>query len=131
MQEWPCQVDITMTNLTHDFLFEGMWRDAFAKASKGGQQITFGMFFGSNKTQPLAQLMAGPRNIAKHFDLQVDTELQNMKKEQALSVLGHIVVQDDLSKVASAARSRKRQRVQLPLGSPAELVSALPGAAFN
>ena len=120
-----------MANLKRDFHFEGMWRDAFAKASEGGQQITFGMYFSSSATQPLAQLMAGPRSIAKHFEAQVDSEMQNMRKEQALSVLGNIVVQDDLSKVAAAARSRKRQRVHFPLGSPVELVSALPGAASN
>ena len=131
MQEWPSQVDITRANLKRDYAFEYMWRDAFAKASKGGQQITFGVYFNSGRTQPLAHLLAGPRTVARHFEAQVDTEVAKIKKEQELSMQGSIVVQDDLTKVAAAARCRKRQRISLPLGSPAELESQLPGAAAS
>jgi hypothetical protein len=122
-------VDIAKANLKVDFNFEGMWRDAFAKASKGGQQITFGMFFDSGEVQPLADLLAGPRTVSKHFEAHVAAEMAKIKQEQALSMQGNIVVQDDLSKVAAAARSRKRQRASAPLGSPAELESALPATA--
>jgi hypothetical protein len=131
MQDWPSQVDVSKANLTTDFSFEFMWRDAFAKASKGGQQITFGMYFSDGHPQPLAHLQAGPRAISKHFESQVNAEVGNIKKEHALSMQGNIVVQDDLSKVAAAARSRKRHRHSLPAGSPGELMSALPVSAAS